>query len=133
MSKKRNHCPACGLPRATTRYTLTTQSICRNPSCPEYKTPVQSHVDLWSFLDLSPYTKQQFSELPPDTPIWLEYRWQLNGICCNSDIFITSTNTTATFAISDPLSLADYGTFWRAWPTFKTFRPDRYAARRSTW
>lgn len=131
MAKKL--CHACGSPLATVRYSIQASGICTNRNCLEFKQRKEWKHTLMEFLDLSPYTKKQFLELPDDTPIWLEYRWNLPGICCASDILICQVHGVAEFAMSEDLHIDTYGKLWRAWPTYKSFRPDQYDLEQHPW
>lgn len=134
MKRDRYLCPVCKLPLGGHRYTLVDDSYCINKKCSEFRHPIKRSHRLIDFLDLQPYSLKQFLDLPEDTPIWLEYYWNLHpAICCASDILISRHDGVAEFAISEDLHLETYGKLWRAWPTFKSFRPDQYDLELHPW
>lgn len=133
MNHSKNTCPSCGDPLGSTRYSVRASGICINRSCGQFKQRREWKLNLMEFLDLAPYTKQQFLSLPNDTPIWLEYRWSLPGFCCESDILLFQHNGCAEFSMNEDLPIDTYGKQWRAWPTFKTFRPDQFDLEHHPW
>ena len=132
MSRK-THCPECGEPLGRFCFSILVKGTCFNRRCSSFKKQHSWQQDLCKFLDLAPYTKKQFLELPNDTPVWIEYRWDKPAICCASDIYLGSHFGNASFAIADQLPIIKYGKDWRAWPTYKTFRPDQYDLEHHPW
>lgn len=132
MSYKRC-CPECGEPLRKLHSTLHTSGQCGNRECGKFGLWQTRTENLFEFLDLSPYTKPQFLDLPNDTPIWIEYRSNMTKVCCVVDILLGVYDGIATFALSDALPVSLYNKKWRAWPTYKTARPDQLEIEDYPW
>lgn len=132
MSSK-SYCPECGDPLGNLRFSIHASGFCINRTCNQFKQRREWKQNLCQFLDLIPYSKEQFLELPEDTPIWIEYRSDTLPLIAASDIYLCCIYGNANFAIANQLPLDTYGKQWRAWPTFKTFRPDQFDLEHHPW
>lgn len=129
---RKGYCPECGKPLGLIRFTVQTSGMCANRQCHHFKRKKIWNQNLCEFLDLVPYTKQQFLELPEDSPVWIEY-YSINPPVTASDIFFGLIYDNANFAISEQLPIDTYGKDWRCWPTFKSFRPDQFDSELHPW